>query len=138
MKTTDIIRKYFAVFHARDQDTAEAMLSDDFTVSSPLDDKINKKAYFDRCWPNGEHLSAHQIDKAFAEGDEIFVTFSCVHNDGTRFHNTEFFRTEAGQITEVIVYFGSETAVDGQEAELRALLADVTAAIPTDAKPRST
>ena len=60
MAPPDLIRKYFAVFHDRDRDTAEAMLSDDFTFSSPLDDKIDKKAYFERCWPNGDHQSALQ------------------------------------------------------------------------------
>jgi ketosteroid isomerase-like protein len=129
MNPTDLIRKYFAVFSARDRDTAETLLSDNFTFSSPLDDKIDKATYFKRCWPNGEHLSAHQLEKIFGEGDEIFVTYSCAHSDGTRFRNTEFFRTEAGRITQVEVYFGSETAANGQEAELRALLEDVSAAV---------
>ena len=57
------------------------------------------------------------------------MTCSCAHSDGTRFRNTEFFRTETGRITQVEVYFGSETAADGQEAELRALLEDVSAAV---------
>jgi len=128
MKSTDLIRKYFDVFHARDREAAYAMLSDDFTFSSPLDNKIDKKAYFERCWPNGDHLSAFEIEKVFGEGDEVFVTYSCAQSDGTRFRNTEFFRTEAGRLTQVEVYFGSETAADGQEAELRALLAEVSAA----------
>jgi uncharacterized protein (TIGR02246 family) len=128
MKTTDLIRKYFAVFHARDRATAEVMLSDDFTFSSPLDDKIDKKAYFERCWPIGDHQAAAQLEKVFGDGDEVFVTYSCAQPDGTHFRNTEFFRTQAGRITQVEVYFGSETAADGQEAELRALLAEVTAA----------
>ena len=129
MKATDLIRKYFAVFHARDRDSAEAMLSDDFTFSSPLDDKIDRQAYFKRCWPNGDHLSALQLEKVVGDGDEVFVTYSGAQTDGTRFRNTEFFRTHAGRITQVEVYFGSETAADGQEAELRALLSQVGAAI---------
>ena len=129
MKTTDLIRNYFAVFHARDRAAAETMLSDDFTFSSPLDDRINKAAYFARCWPQGERQSALQIEKIFGEGDEVFVTYSCAQPDGTRFRNTEFFRTGAGRITQVEVYFGSETPPAGQEAELRALLAEVSAAV---------
>ena len=105
------------------------MLSDEFTFSSPLDDRIDKAAYFARCWPRGDHQSALQIEKVFGEVDEVFVTYSCAQPDGTRFRNTEFFRTEAGRIVQVEVYFGSEKAAAGQEAELRALLADVSAAI---------
>ena len=114
MKTTDLIRNYFAVFHARDRAAAETMLSDDFTFSSPLDDRIDKAAYFARCWPQGQHQSALQIEKLFGEGDEVFVTYWCSQSDGTRFRNTEFFRTHARKITQVEVYFGSETAAPGR------------------------
>lgn len=129
MNATDLVRKYFAVFHARDRASAEAMLSDDFTFSSPLDDKIDKAAYFERCWPNADHQSGLQLEKVFGEGDEAFVTYSCPRPDGTSFRNTEFFRTRDGQITQVEVYFGSETAASGQETELRAMLAEISAAI---------
>src|SRR5262245_39311248 len=101
MKATDLVRKYFAVFHARDRTTAEAMLSDDFTFSSPLDDKIPKKAYFERCWPNGDHQSALELEKVFGNGTEVFVTYSGSHTDGTQFRNTEFFRTDAEKIAQV-------------------------------------
>lgn len=129
MNATDLVQKYFAVFHAKDRQTAEAMLSDDFTFSSPLDDKIDKRAYFERCWPNGGHQSEFRLEKVFGEGDEVFVTYSCARAEGTNFRNTEFFRTKDGQISQVEVYFGSETAARGNEEELRALLANVAAAI---------
>lgn len=129
MKATELVKKYFAVFHSRDRATAETMLSDDFTFSSPLDDKIDKAAYFKRCWPAGDHQSALRFEKIFGEDDEVFVTYSCALPAGTRFRNTEFFRTRAGQITKVEVYFGSETAATAQENELRALLDDLSAAV---------
>lgn len=114
MKTTDFVRKYFADFTARDRAAAETMLSDDFTFSSPLDDRIDKAAYFARCWSQGDHQSAHQIKRIFGESDEVFVTYWCARSDGPRFRNAEFFRTEAGRIAHVEVYFGSETAAPGR------------------------
>ncbi len=129
MKTHDLIRNYFAVFHARDRAAAEMLLSEGFTFSSPLDDRIDKAAYFERCWPQGKNQSELQLEKVLGEGDEVVVTYSCARPDGTRFRNTEFFRTEAGRITHVEVFFGSETAAAGLEVELRALLAEVSDAV---------
>ena len=118
MKPTELVQNYFTAFHARDRETVDALLSDDFTFSSPLDDKINKASYFERCWPNDEHLSEHQIEKLFAEGDEVFAIYSCARSDGTRFRNTEFFRTASARITQVEVFFGSKTAATFQEVEI--------------------
>ena len=128
MRPTEVVQKYFTAFHARDRETVEALLNDDFTFSSPLDDKIDKACYFERCWPNGEHLSAHQIERLFAEGDEVVVIYSCARSDGTWFRNTEFFRTTSERITQVEVFFGSATAASLQEVEIRALLDEISAA----------
>lgn len=126
MDTGNLIRKYFSIFQARDREAADAMLSGDFTFSSPLDDKISKAVYFDRCWPNGDHQISFELERVFSEGDEGFVTYSCERGNGTRFRNTEFFRTSGDQITQVVVYFGSETAPGGGEEELRALMEEVS------------
>jgi ketosteroid isomerase-like protein len=129
MKTADLIRKFFATFDARDRESFDALLADDFTFSSPLNDKIDKTAYFERCWPTGEHHTRHEIETIFAQGDAAFVTYSCVRTEGTRFRNTEFFRVKSGQVAQVEVYFGSETAEHAQEAELRTLLEQTSAAV---------
>jgi ketosteroid isomerase-like protein len=106
MKTADLIRKLFATFDARDRESFDALLADDFTFSSPLDDKIDKTAYFERCWPTREHHTGHEIETIFAQGDAAFVTYSCVRTDGTCFRNTEFFRVKSGLVAQVEVYFG--------------------------------
>ena len=68
MTPAELVQKYFTAFHARDRETVEALLDGGFTFSSPLDDKIDKACYFERCWPGGDQLSAHQIEKLFAKG----------------------------------------------------------------------
>lgn len=129
METSELIRHYFAVCQARNREAAEALLSEDFTFSSPLDDQISKATYFERCWPNGDHRAPLELERIFCEGDEGFVNYQGARPDGTCFRNTEFFRTDGGQITAVEVYFGSETAACGHEAELRALMEKVAGAI---------
>lgn len=119
--TSDVVRKYFAAYEAKDRQAVEALLSEDFTFSSSLDDRIDKAQYFERCWPNSEHLSKFRITKLFAEGDEGFVTYECEQTDGWRFRNTEFFTLVNGKIAHIDVYFGSETGGEEEEAEIRAV-----------------
>ena len=51
MTPAELVQKYFTAFHARDRETVDALLDGGFTFSSPLDDKIDKACYFERCWP---------------------------------------------------------------------------------------
>ena len=50
------MRACFEAFRDRRRDDAEAVIADDFTFTSPYDDAIDRAAYFERCWPNGDQL----------------------------------------------------------------------------------
>lgn len=120
--SSDLIRSCYAAYEAKDRSILEAVLSDDFTFSSPLDDNISREQYFERCWPNCHHVRGFHIEKLFVDGDEAFVTYVCHATDGTRFRNTEFFVIEGDKIKHVDVYFGSEDGQEASEAEVRALV----------------
>ncbi|MBC8125955.1 MAG: nuclear transport factor 2 family protein [Gloeobacteraceae cyanobacterium ES-bin-144] len=107
---SDLVRKCFAAYQSKDRGAIEALLSDDFTFSSPLDDNISRERYFERCWPNSERLRSFHIEKLFAEGNQAFVTYEAVQNDGAKFRNTEFFTSDGEKLKHVDVYFGTETA----------------------------
>jgi hypothetical protein len=104
---TNIIRRFFDAWHARDRAAAEELLSEDFTFTSPFDDRIGKRAYFERCWPPGHQVRDLQIETLFANGAEGFIRYECAIETGPRFRNLEYFRIEGGKIKEVEVYFGS-------------------------------
>jgi ketosteroid isomerase-like protein len=78
----DKIRSYFAAYKAKDRKVLEDGLADDFTFTSPYDDAIDKATYFARCWPNSEKIRSHTIEKIFEQGDEAFVLYKCITNDG--------------------------------------------------------
>ena len=82
-------------------------LAEDFTFTSPYDDAIDKKTYFDRCWPNSERIAEQEIERIFEQGEEAFVTYRVVNTDGDEFRNTEFFRFDGGRLKHVNVYFGA-------------------------------
>lgn len=108
----DLIRKYYSSYESKDRKSLEDLLSDDFTFSSPLDDRISRTTYFQRCWPNSETISVFHIEKLFAKGDEAFVRYECERIAGPKFRNTEYFRIEGDKIKEVEVYFGSLPETD--------------------------
>jgi ketosteroid isomerase-like protein len=103
----DIIRGVFAAYKAKDRTAVEGLLTDDFTFTSPYDDAIDKATYFERCWPNSGLIRQYTLERIFVEGDEAFVTYRAVANDGRVFRNTEFFTFDGDRIAKVEVYFGA-------------------------------
>lgn len=104
------IRDYFNAYEVNHRESLEAMLAADFTFRSPQDDDIDRSAYFQRCWPNCNHLRKYQIKRLAIQGNEGFVTYLCHRNDGTVFENTEVFAFMEGRISHIDVYFGPDNA----------------------------
>jgi len=109
VSAAEVVHEYFAAFQAQDRATAERLLAQDFTFSSPRDDRIDRAAYFERCWPNASRLRAFRIERLFEHDGEVFVRYSAERiSDGVRFRNTEIIRVARGQIREIDVYFGRD------------------------------
>ena len=102
-----IIRALFAAYMANDRKAVEGMLTDDFRFTSPYDDRIDKKTYFERCWRDTGWIERHQLEKIFVEGDDAFVTYQCLARGGKSFRNTEFFAFAGDKINRIDVYFGA-------------------------------
>jgi ketosteroid isomerase-like protein len=102
-----IIRALFAAYLANDRKAVEDALTDDFRFTSPYDDRIDKKTYFERCWRDPGWIERHELEKIFVESDEAFVTYKCLARGGKSFRNTEFFAFEGDKIKRIDVYFGA-------------------------------
>jgi ketosteroid isomerase-like protein len=103
----EVIRTLFAAYKSRDREVFEALLTDDFTFTSPYDDATDKATYFVRCWPNSERIRAHVLEKICEQGNEVVVLYKCITADGNEFRNTELFTFEGDQIRRVDVFFGA-------------------------------
>jgi ketosteroid isomerase-like protein len=103
----DIIRSFFAAYKSKDRRIVEEALTDDFTFTSPYDDRIDKATYFERCWPNSVRIHANILEKIFEDGDEAFALYKCITNDGTEFRNTEFFTFVGNKVKQIDVYFAA-------------------------------
>ena len=105
----DVVRRFYVAFFAKDRPTAEALLSDHFTFSSPRDDHIGKAEYFARCWPNSARLDHFTEEKLAVLGEDAFLRYTARRiADGIEFRNLENIRVEAGKIASVDVYFGRD------------------------------
>jgi ketosteroid isomerase-like protein len=102
-----IIRALFAAYIANDRKTVEDMLTEDFRFTSPYDDQIDKKTYFERCWRDTGWIERHELEKILVEGDATFVIYNCLAKGGKSFRNTELFAFEGDRIKRIDVYFGA-------------------------------
>jgi ketosteroid isomerase-like protein len=101
-----IARKSYQAYAEGDRRAIEDVIGDDFHFTSPLDNRIDRKTYFERCWPNNETISGFRFVRAFSRGDEVFVTYEAQSTDGKVFRNSEVLTIRNGEIVAAEVYFG--------------------------------
>ena len=109
---TDLIHGLFAAYRADNRKKVEAALSDDFRFTSPYDDGLDKATYFARCWRSTDWIASQELERILVDGDEAFVTYRCLAQDGKSFRNTEFFVFAGDKVRSIDVYFGA-TYQDG-------------------------
>ena len=106
MSEEQTVRRLMDAFAAKDRAAAETLVAADFHFTSPYDNRIDRQAYFDICWPNSERIAGFEIIRLISAGAEVVVTYVGRTSDGRRFRNTEVMLCRGGQVHEVEVYFG--------------------------------
>jgi ketosteroid isomerase-like protein len=101
-----IARASYQAYVDKDRAAIEALIADDFRFTSPLDNHIDRKTYFARCWPNSATLAGFDFIHLVPHGDRVFVTYEGRSTSGRQFRNTEILTVRHGQIAEAEVYFG--------------------------------
>jgi hypothetical protein len=101
-----VVKDCYRAYETRRRDLIERHLADDFTFFSPADVGIDRERYFERCWPNAQHLQAFAFRRLEEVGDEVLVTYEATRADGSRFQNTEVFTFAGDRVRRVEVYFG--------------------------------
>ena len=101
-----IARASYEAFANKDRVAIEALIAPDFHFTSPLDNRIDRATYLERCWPNSERIEGFEFVHLVPHGDRVFVTYEGRMRDGRCFRNTEIVTVRDGRIAEVEVYFG--------------------------------
>jgi ketosteroid isomerase-like protein len=84
-----IVRKIYQAYVDKDRAAIEALLSEDFHFTSPLDNRLSRPTYFDRCWKNSETTTGFRFVNLVSEGEHVLVTYEGRDTTGKRFRNTE-------------------------------------------------
>lgn len=101
-----LVKACYAAYVSKDRAAIEALLADDFHFTSPLDNRLDRAAYFARCWPNSENTEGFDYVHLVQDGPRVFITYEGRVKGGHRFRNTEILTTRDGKIAEAEVYFG--------------------------------
>jgi hypothetical protein len=59
-----IVRKAYQAYVANDRAMIESVIADDFHFTSPLDNRIDRRTYFDRCWKNSEMITGIDFNQS--------------------------------------------------------------------------
>jgi len=102
------VRDCYRCYETKDRAKLQTLIGEDFTFTSPRDDRIDRATYFERCWPNADRIKRIDIKHLFVQGNDAFALYELTPAAGKSFRNTEFFRTENGKLKSVEVYFGDE------------------------------
>ncbi len=101
-----IARAVFDAYVQKDRKAIESLIADDFQFTSPLDNRIDRKTYFEKCWPNSETTASFEFRNLVSDSVRVFATYELTKTTGERFCNTEILTTQDGKVSEVEVYFG--------------------------------
>ncbi len=105
MKTSELAVACLQAYVDKARDDVEALIADDFSFTSPLDNAIDRKTYFERCWPNSRVMKAVRIIEAVDDGDRAFLIYEADVGK-KRFRNCEMHTARHGKLVAVEVYFG--------------------------------
>ena len=96
----------FEAYVAKDRAMIERLVAEDFHFTSPLDNALDRRAYFELCWPNSKNTERFDFKHLAEDGDRVFVTYEAQSSGGKRFRNTEVLTIRGEQVAAVEVYFG--------------------------------
>jgi hypothetical protein len=105
-KLAELARQYYAAYVANDRKFVENRMTDDFRFYSPVDDGIDRAAFFERCWPNNKDVESLAVVKALQDGSDVLVIYELDKKDGAKFQNAELLRFDGDKLSKVDVFFG--------------------------------
>ena len=101
-----VAKRSYRAYIEKDRATMERLVADDFHFTSPLDNRIDRATYFERCWPNSRWITGFEFTYLARDGDRVFVTYEGRSDRDRAFRNTEILTIRNARIVEVEVYFG--------------------------------
>jgi ketosteroid isomerase-like protein len=104
--SAEIVKRSYRAYVDKDRSAMERLIAEEFHFTSPLDNRIDRKTYFERCWPNSRWIDGFDFIAVVPSNDRVCVTYVGYSEGGRSFRNTEVLTVRNGKIVEAEVYFG--------------------------------
>jgi ketosteroid isomerase-like protein len=101
-----VAKKYYRAYVDKDRSVIERLIADDFHFTSPLDNRIDRNTYFERCWLNSANTAGFKFVHLVQHGERVFVTYEGRNTSGKSVRNTEILTVRHGKLVDAEVYFG--------------------------------
>lgn len=105
----ELTKSFYQAFSRADRDYFENLLAPNFTFSAPPDPLLDRREFFEKCWPGAGTLDFDFV-RLIEHGDEVIVTYENKKHDGTRSRNTEVITFDGDKVVRSEVYFGWDIA----------------------------
>src|SRR5688572_24899403 len=83
------VRAMYEAYVHQDRAAIEPLLAEAFHFTSPLDNRIDRATYFERCWPTSKTIEGFDFVAVAPSGNRVFVVYEGRRKGGKRFRNTE-------------------------------------------------
>ena len=101
-----VARACLQAYVDKDRAAIEARIADDYHFTSPIDNALDRKTYFELCWPNSEAMTGFDYVYQLEDGNRVFIVYEGHSRDGKTFRNSEVHTVRDGQLVTTEVYFG--------------------------------
>ena len=101
-----VIQACLKAYVDKDRNAIEALLASDYHFTSPIDNALDRAAYFAICWPNSKAMKSFDFITGAEAGDRAFVVYEGETSAGKRFRNCEVHAVRDGKLVSTEVYFG--------------------------------
>lgn len=108
----EIVRRWYKSWEKADVDQFEALMTADFTFTSPMpsDDHISASQFRKQCWDTQTpFIDRFDLERVLGRGNDVFVRYLCHTKSGKSFRNVEYFRVKDGKIEALECYFGGNS-----------------------------
>jgi hypothetical protein len=108
MKTSPlaIARACLQAYVDKNRTAIEALIADDYHFTSPIDNALDRKTYFEICWPNSKTMTGFDYIYQIEDENRAFIVYQGHTDSGKTFRNSEVYTIRNGQLVSTEVYFG--------------------------------
>jgi hypothetical protein len=86
--SAEIAKRSYRAYVDKDRSAIERLIAEDFHFTSPLDNRIDRKTYFERCWPNSRWIDGFDFIAVVPSDDRVYVTYVGHSDRGRSFRPT--------------------------------------------------